>query len=245
VAEVSKKIVYYSGCFANYYDPEVGKALVRVLEKNGFEVIVPEQKCCGMPMMANWNIKGAEKNARYNLESLVKAAADGLDIITTCPSCYFMLKKEYLNFFDSDKARFVSEHLHFIDDYLLALQRAGELDTSFGELPLKVVYKVPCHLKVQNIIKEPVELLKLIPGLSVIGVNATCCGMGGSYGMKKSNYDMGVELAARVWEEVREAQPDKAVTDCGGCKLQIEAGTGVQVLHPIVLLDRAYKSYRA
>ncbi len=239
---LNRKIVYYSGCFANYYAPETGEALVRIMERNGFEVILPDQKCCGMPMMANLNKKGAEQNAKYNVKSLAEAAADGLDIITTCPSCHFMLHKGYIDFFDSDEARFVAQHLHFVDNYLLALHREGQLSTDFKEMPLSVVYKVPCHLKVQNIVKEPVELLKLIPGLSVVKVNATCCGMGGSYGMKKVNYDMGVEMAANLWEEVKEAQPDKAVTECGGCRLQIEAGTGVETVHPLVLLEEAYRT---
>ena len=122
------------------------------------------------------------------------------------------------------------------------LHREGQLNTDFKEMPLSVLYKVPCHLKVQNIVKEPVELLKLIPGLSVVNVNATCCGMGGSYGMKKVNYDMAVEMAANLWEEVKAAHPDKAVTDCGGCRLQIEAGTGVATVHPLVLLQEAYQA---
>ena len=241
VAARNRKIVYYAGCFAKYYDPEIGKALVGVLEKNGFEVIVPDQKCCGMPMMANGNIKGAAKNAKYNLKSLVEAASGDLDIITTCPSCNLMLRRECVTFFDSDEARFVSEHIYDANEYLIRLNKEGELNTDFKEMPISVFYHSPCHLKVQNIIKEPVALLQLIPGLSVKKVNTACCGMGGSYGMKKANYDLAVEIAGRTWEEVKAAQVDKVVTDCGGCRLQIEAGTGFRAVHPIIVLHEAYK----
>ena len=56
---MTEKIVYFSGCYANYYDPQIGKAFVEVMETNGIEVLVAEQKCCGMPMMSNGNTKGA------------------------------------------------------------------------------------------------------------------------------------------------------------------------------------------
>src|SRR5574340_1451775 len=91
---VADKLVYFSGCFANYYRPDTGKAFVAVMEKNGFEVIVPEQKCCGMPMLANSNPQGAKRNFDFNARSLARAAAPGYDVITTCPSCNMMLRKD-------------------------------------------------------------------------------------------------------------------------------------------------------
>lgn len=242
---MAEKIIYFAGCFANYYDPEIGKALIEVMERNGIEVVVPEQKCCGMPMMANSNVKGAAKNFNYDVKSLARAASPGYDIITTCPSCNLMLRKEGLPFFDSEEARFVSSHVYDAGEYLLRLYNQGRLDTHFREIPLKVFYHNPCHLKVQNITKEPVALLKLIPGLEVSRVNTSCCGMGGSYGMKKENYGLSVEIARKVWEEVKSTEEDRVVTECGGCSLQIEAGTGIKGVHPIILLNEAYRSPEA
>ena len=62
---MAEKIVYYPGCFSNYYDPEIGKSLINIMEMNGIEVLIHEQICCGMPMMSNGNIEGARKN--FNL----------------------------------------------------------------------------------------------------------------------------------------------------------------------------------
>ncbi len=77
------------------------------MEKNGFEVIVPDTKCCGMPQMANSNLSGARKNFDFNVKTLAKAARPGYDILTTCPeSCNMMLRREGLPFFDSKEARF-------------------------------------------------------------------------------------------------------------------------------------------
>ncbi len=239
---MADKLVYFTGCFSNYYGPDTGKALVEILEKNGIEVIVPRQKCCGMPMMANGNLAGAKKNFNYIVKSLSEAASPGYDIITTCPSCNMMLRKEGLPFFDSEEARFVSNRIYDAGEYLWRLHSKGRLNTDFHEMPLKVFYHNPCHLKVQNIIDAPLKLLRLIPGLTIVKANVNCCGMGGSYGMKKINFDRSTEIARKVWEEAKASGADIAVTECGGCGLQIEAGTGMRVVHPTVLLNNAYKA---
>ncbi|MCX5831154.1 MAG: heterodisulfide reductase-related iron-sulfur binding cluster [Deltaproteobacteria bacterium] len=238
---MANKIIYFTGCFSNYYSPAMGKALVHVMEKNGFEVIVPDQKCCGMPMMANGNLAGASKNYNYIVKSLKEAAFPDSDIVTTCPSCNMMLRKEGLPFFDSEEARFVADHIYDAGEYLWRLHGEGRLNTDFNAMPLKVFYHNPCHLKVQNIIDAPVRLLQLIPGLTIVKTNINCCGMGGSYGMKKVNFARSTAIAGKVWEEAKASGAEIAVTECGGCGLQIEAGTGMKVVHPMELLSRAYQ----
>lgn len=49
---MTEKVVYFHGCYANYFDPQIGVAFVEVMEANGIEVLVAEQKCCGIPMMS-------------------------------------------------------------------------------------------------------------------------------------------------------------------------------------------------
>lgn len=239
---MDRKIVYFAGCFADYYGPDIGRSFVEVMEKNGFEVLVPRTRCCGMPQMANSNIKGAYTNFHFNVSLLAKAAAPGYDILTTCPSCNMMLRKEGLPFFDSEEVRFVSSHVYDACEYLLHLYSLGRLNTDFGRLPLRVFYHNPCHLKVQNI-QAAVALMQMIPSLQVVGINTNCCGMGGSYGMKKQNYQRSTRIAEKVWQEVKTTPNDLLVTDCGGCGLQLHAGTGAIVNHPITLLNRAYGAY--
>ncbi len=241
---MTNKIVYFTGCFADYYGPDIGKSFIEVMEKNGFEVIVPNTKCCGMPQMANSNLRGAKKNFDFNVKTLTKAAASGYDILTTCPSCNMMLRKEGLPFFDSEEARFVANRVYDASEYLLRLHNQGKLNTELGEVRLRVFYHNPCHLKVQNL-TAAVDLMKLIPGLEIVGINTNCCGMGGSYGMKKQNFDRSKEIANKVWEEVKAAQVDVVATDCGGCGLQVQAGTGAKIMHPMMVFNQAYKAFKA
>ncbi len=129
---MTNRVVYFTGCFADYYGPDIGKSFVEVMEKNGFEVIVPDTKCCGMPQMANSNLSGARKNFDFNVKTLAKAAKPGYDILTTCPSCNMMLRREGLPFFDSEEARFVAKNVYDASEYLLRLHNQGKMNTNFG-----------------------------------------------------------------------------------------------------------------
>jgi glycerol-3-phosphate dehydrogenase subunit C len=237
----NKKVAYYTGCFANYYYPEVGEALVKVLGKNGIEVIVPEQSCCGLPMMAKGNTKGAYENMEHNTRILSQAVSDGYAIITTCSSCSLFMKRDYpLWMAGSELAKQVSQNTYHFSEYLLLLHDRGWLNTKFRPIPQTVFYHTPCHLRAQEIDNPTVKLLKLIPGITIKHVSNECCGMGGAYGYEKANYELSKEIADKLYREIKQNPTDRIVTDCGGCKLQIEAGTGRKADHPIILLKEAY-----
>jgi glycerol-3-phosphate dehydrogenase subunit C len=239
---VTEKVVYFSGCYANYFDPQIGVACVEVLERNGIEVLVAEPQCCGMPMMSNGDVDGARKNFNRIVQSLAQMAAPDLDVITTCPSCNFMLKKAGLPFFDSVEARLVASRTWDAPQYLVRLFRQGRLDTNFRETPLRVLYHNPCHLKVQGLQRESVALLELIPGVGVSKVVDSCCGMGGAFGMKAAHYDLSVKIARKLWGEIEAANVDRVATECGTCMLQIEARQQAKkAVHPIVLMNEAYQ----
>ena len=236
----NKKVAYYSGCFANYYYPEVGEATVKVLRKNGIEVMVPDQVCCGLPMMAKGNTKGAYENLKHNTSVLSQLVAEGYAIVTTCSSCSLFMKHDYPRLLDSQAARQVSQNLYHITEYLLKLHEIGELNTDFRPIPQTVFYHTPCHLRAQEIDSPSVKVLELIPGIVIKHVSTECCGMGGAYGYEKANYELSKEIADKLYREIKENPTDRVVTDCGGCKLQIETGTGRKVDHPIILVKEAY-----
>ncbi|HEY42188.1 MAG TPA: hypothetical protein G4O18_10110 [Dehalococcoidia bacterium] len=236
----NKKAAIYTGCFANYYYPEVGQAAVEVLRRNGVQFIVPDQVCCGLPMIAKGNTKGAYKNLEYNARILSQAVADGYAVITTCSSCGLMIKRDYPLLLDNEQTRLVSENLYHITEYLLKLHEMGQLDTGFQSLHRTVFYHTPCHLTAQQLGDVSVEMLKLVPGTIIEHIGRECCGMAGAYGYEKANYKLSREIAGKLYSEIEENPTDRIATDCGGCKLQIEAGTGRKAEHPIILLQESY-----
>jgi glycerol-3-phosphate dehydrogenase subunit C len=237
----NKRVAYYTGCFANYYYPEVGEALIKVLRRNGIKVIVPEQVCCGLPMMAKGNTKGAFENLEHNAKILSQAVSNGYVIITTCSSCSLFLKRDYPLWLAGNKrAKQVSLNTYHFSQYLLLLHDRGWLDTDFRPIPQTVFYHTPCHLRAQEIDSPSIKLLRLIPGITIKHISTECCGMGGAYGNEKANYELSKDIAAKLYREIKANPTDRIVTDCGGCKLQIEAGTGHKVDHPIILVKEAY-----
>ena len=238
--ESGRRVAYYVGCFSNYYEPEVAGALVDVMHRSRIRVVVPNQKCCGMPMMATQNVAGARRNAGFNIQSLAALAAEGYDIVAACPSCSLMIKREYPNMYDSYEARLVSEHVYYIDEYLALLNREGSLDTGLGELSESVFYHAPCHTKVEHSVAESLDLLRLIPGLSIDAVSSVCCGMAGYHGFKKPYSAQSMEIGGKLFEEIRLSRSSRVVTSCAACRLQIEAGASTQAVHPIKLFQEAY-----
>jgi glycerol-3-phosphate dehydrogenase subunit C len=93
---------------------------------------------------------------------------------------------------------------------------------------------------VQNIGQPTVKLLGLIPGTVVKHVSETCCGMSGAYGYEKKNYQLSKDIAEALYREIRENPADRIVDDCGGCRLQIQAGTTLPVDHPTIVVREAY-----
>ena len=236
----NKKVAFYTGCFTNYYYPEVGKATINVLRKNGIQVVVPKQVCCGLPMMAKGNTKRAMVSMEYNTDILSRLISDGFVVVATCSSCGLMIKRDYPLFLKSEKAKQLAGNLYQITEYLLLLHSRGELNIDFKNIPQTVFYHTPCHMRAQGIGNPSVKLLELIPGTVVKHVSEECCGMGGAYGYEKKNFDLSKSIAGKLYSDLKDTPCDRIVTDCGGCKLQIQAGTRTNVEHPMLLIQEAY-----
>jgi glycerol-3-phosphate dehydrogenase subunit C len=103
-----------------------------------------------------------------------------------------------------------------------------------------VLCHIPCHLKVQDDGQSTLDLLHTVPGLSVVAVNATCCGMGGYHGYKKDYSGASLEIGRKLFKDIEEADADRVITGCAACGLQIAHGTGIKAMHPVQLLERAY-----
>ncbi len=86
------KVALFYTCFVNYYNPEVGMAVVEVLERNGVKVICPQQRCCGMPYLDGGDTKSAVKNINFNVKHLGRAVREGYSIVVPGPTCSYMLK---------------------------------------------------------------------------------------------------------------------------------------------------------
>lgn len=243
----SKKVVYFHGCATQYYEPFVGKAAIAVLEHHGFEVIVPPQNCCGLPMLSNGEFEAARGYHQRNVATLSSFARGGFPIIGTSTSCTLTLKEEAPELLDMrDEAS--EELIHGtwdIFEWLRELHEQGELRTDFRPLAMVLPYHAPCQQRAHRIGKPALEILDLIPQLDLRESHARCCGIAGTYGYKTEKYQIAMDVGEELFSFVREQGPDLQYTACDSetCRWQLEHGTDIASRHPIEILAAAYGLY--
>ena len=242
-----KKVVYFHGCATMYYEPFVGQAAVAVLEHNGYEVIVPPQNCCGLPMLSNGEFDAAAGYHRNNVAHLAGYAKAGYPIVGTSTSCTLTLKEEAPELLDMDDAPAVSLKMGTWDifEWLRELHDAGELRTDFAPITMTLPYHAPCQQRAHRVGKPALELLALIPGLDVRESHARCCGIAGTYGYKREKYQIAMDVGEELFSFVRDQGDDVTLTACDSetCRWQLEHGTDIPSRHPIEILAAAYGLY--
>ena len=283
-------VAYFVGCTAGYLFPQIGRDLVAVLERNGVTVHVPTQHCCGMPQLVEGDRPGALHNASANLRMLFDLVQSGDDLISSCPTCGFFLKKllkerayssdvyqksvhasendlklpdsnqgsgepkispklphrgilkddGYFSSFDPMARISVANHLFDAGEYLAHLHADGRLDTRFSAVPGHMVYFAPCHQREQNMGRPYLELLSLVPRLSVELVDSECCGMGGSFGFKADFHEQSLTVGQPLLDRINQLDPEALITDCLSCQLQFRHCLSIPIYHPLEILALAY-----
>jgi glycerol-3-phosphate dehydrogenase subunit C len=141
---------------------------------------------------------------------------------------------------ESEDAQLVAGQTVDVSDFLWGLHRRGELDTAFEPLDLRAGYHTPCHLRVRGLGPENLQLLELIPGMEPVDIDRGCCGLAGSFGMRREHREQSREIGHYLFQELQAPGYDLGITNCAGCEMQMQAGSGKNVVHPIKLLWRAY-----
>lgn len=234
-------VVFFHGCAGGYFEVETSKKSVEVLEYLGYQVIVPKQGCCGLAQQSNGLFKGATKDVLKLCDDLRSAGKD-LTIVSSSGSCTGMLKHEAHEIMGVEDERLKDVGTRIVDmmEFLLDLHEAGELPTDFAPIGMKVPYHAPCQLKSQGIGKPALEVLRLIPDLEVVDSGAVCCGIAGTYGLKKEKYEVAQAVGKPLFDMVKETSSELALCDTETCRWQIQKSSGVRTEHPIYLIHRAY-----
>ncbi len=240
----TRKVVYFHGCSTQYYEPRVGQAAVRVLEHNGFEVIVPPQNCCGLPLLSNGEFSAARRYHENNVQSMLEFARQGIPIIGTSTSCTLTLKEEapeLLGMHDAD-TQLIAENTYDFNEFLLLLYENGSLNLNFNPLKLSLGYHIPCQYRGHRIGKPGIQILSLIPGLDIIDSHVTCCGIAGTYGYKKEKYDISMEIGKPLFEFISKDMLNSHIVVCDSetCRWQITHATGKPAVHPVELIAKSY-----
>ena len=239
-AAFPEQVAYFHGCYVNYNYPQLGKDLVKVLNALGVGVqLLEKEKCCGIALITNGLSKQATKQATHNVEVLKKAVVDaGLKVITTSSTCTLTLRDEYPNLLGVDNSE-VRDAIQMAVRFIFEKLEKGATLKFKADYHKKVAYHVPCHMEKLGWGVFTEKLLRMIPGVEFTLLESACCGIAGTYGFKKENYESSQAIGAALFEQIKNVNPDVVACDCETCKWQIEMSTGYTVMNPISILAEA------
>jgi glycerol-3-phosphate dehydrogenase subunit C len=239
VRSEDRRVAYFHGDYANFNTPEVAKALVRVFEQYGYEVVVPEQRCSGTPMFANGMLDDARRVARFNVEMFDALVEEGYDVVCSCTSCSMALRQEYPELFAFDGVDRVAERTFEAVEYLRIHETlADDLAAASVDFP-DAAYHAPCHARNQGLDRQAVELFADLDGARVTDVGDSCSGISGTYGWKSEKYDTSMAIGEEMFEHMADAPGDTGMTECPTCAMQMEHGTGYEIRHPLEAIEEA------
>lgn len=245
------RVAMMAGCIANISFARLNEATVRVLQKNGCEVVIPAaQTCCGALHVHAGIRDQARKLARQNIEAVLSIKDAGLDaIVTNAAGCGSTLK-EYDELFEHEpeyleEARKFKSLMKDVTEFLASI----ELNREMTPVDATVTYQDSCHLAHgQKIRSAPRQLLRAIPGLKFreMPLSDICCGSAGIYNVLHTG--MSMSILEKKMDNVTLARADIVATANPGCMLQLEAGVrkwghGQRVVHVVELLDEAYRGF--
>jgi Fe-S oxidoreductase len=263
------KVAYFVDTYVNFNDHELGFAVIDVLRHNDIEVILPKQRPAPLPAIVYGDVKTAKRDLSYSVKYLARTARDGYKIICSEPSAAICLKQELRRYVDTEDAKLVSENTFELMEYLLGLLRKSKLnkpsDSSlrakrsnlklFDDQRLlrrsdligtprndkgEYVYHTPCHLFALGTYGASIKILQELCGIQVADLKAGCCGLAGTFGMQKKNYELSEAIAKSLKDALDKTPAQRVLTECAACGMQIEHISGKPAVHPIKILAEYY-----
>lgn len=247
--ERKARVALLSGCVMPLIHGPQMNAVVRVLTRNGCEVVVTKaQVCCGAINSHVGDLETTRELARRNIDAFL---ADGMDYVAVASAGCGSRMKEYGHLLRNDsayaeKAEAFSAKVQDIHELLAALP----IEPPKGHLPYRITYQDSCHLSnAQRITAAPRQLLRSIPGIEFIELSNAdkCCGAGGTYTITERDFSM--RILDTKMRAVRETKANIIATANPGCMMQLQYGAqrdgmAVEVRYITDLLDESYNKER-
>lgn len=219
----SADVIYFPGCYATFIDPVgVGHSVLFILESLGLKPRIATFGCCGSPMLAQGDIRGAEESFATTVAAL--QASPSVPIIASCPSCLRMLRRGVPTIAHRLRSAesFIEEHLSRLDN---------------PNPDMRIAIQIPCHQRSTADAEAVGKLLSHIKGLSVLELPDLCCGMGGTTGMMAENRKLSGSIAGELLDALEKSGATAVVSSCGSCRIAL--GTVLKDMHPITLIALA------
>jgi iron-sulfur cluster protein len=233
----SGRVVFFPDVYADYNDPELGVRAIKLLQSLGYSIEVPDLKWSGMPYISYGDIDRATRVARYNLKILERYVSDGCKVVSTEPTVIYMLREIYPKLIPEDLAIKIEESsssfFEFVQNRIHELELKPSHNT--GET---IGFHIPCHDRAISNGAPAIKFLQAIGYKVQIVESGTCCGMGGTFGMKHGvlGYDLSLAVGDRLFKLFKESGCRLIASESSICAIQLTDGTAMNVLHPLYMV---------
>jgi Fe-S oxidoreductase len=236
------RVAYLVDTHTDLADPLVGEAAVAVLKHNGVEVYVPpRQQGVGTAALLQGDFDLAREQAARVVREFADLIREGYAVVASDPASVVTITQDYGLLLDDDDAKLVASQTQELTSFLWGLYERDWLRTDFQRpLPFAVGHHVPCHIKAIGGEPAGPKLLRLIPRMQVNEVDVSCSGMAGTFGLRADSYERSLAIGRPVFDAVKGGGAKYTSAECGGCRMQLQEGTGLRALHPVQYLAMAY-----
>ena len=236
------RVVYFPDLTANFTDPSIGVRAVKVLQESGIEVVLPRGlKSSGYPYFSYGELEEATKVARHNVEALKDYVNRGFEVLATEPTATYAIKEVYPKLLGHTPAsEMVASRTFEFFEYAHEHASGGILEAGVGDGARgRVGFHIPCHQRALSSGRFTIAFLERA-GFSVKVIETgTCCGMAGTFGLKKGplGYELSMAVGRQLFDLFKlEGTGFVIATESSVCTWQLVEGTGFRVVHPLELL---------
>ncbi len=240
-----RKVYLFCDEFTNYNDTKIGITAISLLERLGYEVIIPQHEESGRTWLSKGLIRKAKTIINKNIALLHPLVTASTPLLGIEPSAILTFRDEYIDLADDDRleaARQLASNVFLIDEFIAAEIAKGHITAAqFTNAEKKIVLHGHCQQKALSSVAPSVALLSLPANYSVTTIPSGCCGMAGSFGFEKEHYDLSMKIGEMVLFPAVRKQADDTIIAAPGtsCRHQVKDGTGKKALHPVEVLYQA------
>ncbi|MET0466567.1 MAG: FAD-linked oxidase C-terminal domain-containing protein [Chitinophagaceae bacterium] len=241
----NKKVYLFFDEFTNYNDTAIGIKAIQLLDKLGYEVLMPEHIESGRAWLSKGLLRDAKKIANKNIRLLSPLINSDTPLLGIEPSAILTFRDEYIDLAEDDlyeSAKALARHVFLIDEFIAAEISKGHITaSSFTSEKKQIKLHGHCQQKALSSVDPTRILLSLPENYSVEVIPSGCCGMAGSFGYEKEHYELSMKVGELVLlPAVRDAAAETIIAAPGtSCRHQIKDGTGRKAKHPVEVLYEA------
>jgi len=239
----NKSVFLFNDEFTNFYDTEIGKDTIFVLEKLGYKVDILDHEESGRSYISKGFLKEAKAIANKNIAIFKHKLSEEKPLVGIEPSAILTFRDEYLRLADDKTtAEQIAKHTFTIEEFLSKEIEKGNINTTqFTSNKKEIKIHGHCHQKSLSTTQTIFAMLNVPQNYDVKIMNTGCCGMAGSFGYEKEHYKTSMQVGEdTLFNKVRKASKTTEIAASGtSCRHQIYDGTNKQAKHPITILREA------